>query len=148
MKWLLQLLVLSCLGALGGLLIYSVVGEPSREVACNPAELGEWEVCWDTVENEWAGQVLWIDARSEAEYTKGHVKGALWVSEKDAAARLSESEMMQAIGMAGVEKRKVVVYCASEACGSSVYIADQIRKTGFHDEVYTLFGGWKSVRLD
>ncbi|GAA5494216.1 hypothetical protein Rhal01_00374 [Rubritalea halochordaticola] len=145
LRFLVQTIVILLLGALSGVAVYMVVGQPDRSVKCVQADLGEWEVCWDTVTADWGGDVLWIDARSQREYDKKHLDGALLVREKDAENDLAQDEVMQAIGMSGVEGKKLVVYCGTEACGASKSVAEKIRATGFHSEVYTLFGGWKAV---
>jgi Fe2+ transport system protein FeoA len=42
----------------------------------------------------------------------------------------------------------VVVYCASEGCGSSEPVARKIRELGVvpSEQVYVLSGGWKALR--
>lgn len=145
LRWITQTLLILLLGAASGFAVYVFKGEPDRTVKCDQADLGEWEVCWATVQSEWHGDVLWVDARSDREYERKHLEGALLVREKDAENDLAQEEVMTAIGMAGLNKRKVVVYCATEACGASKSVAEKIRATGFHDQVYTLYGGWNAV---
>lgn len=125
---------------------YLVVGEPERGVKCEQQTLEQGAVCLDTVLNDWGGEVIWVDARSDTEYKKLRVAGALFISESDVDRYLSDPNTMQQIGMAGVEGKKLVVYCATEACGSSKAIAERIRQSGLHEEVYTLHGGWKAIQ--
>lgn len=89
--------------------------------------------------------MLWVDARGLAEFTKAHLADAILIPETDADNQISVPEHMEKIGMSGVKGQKLVVYCATDACGSSELVAKKIRDTGFHSEVYVLHGGWKAV---
>jgi hypothetical protein len=40
----------------------------------------------------------------------------------------------------------VVVYCSSEACGTSRQVADRIRKLDLGPKVKVLFGGWDAIK--
>lgn len=145
MRWIYQSLALIAISALAAGAIYLLVGAPDRSVPCVQAELEADQVCLETVLSEWGGDVLWVDARSDREYKKGHLPDAILIPETDAENQIAVPETMERIGMAGVESRKLVVYCGTDACGSSELVAEKIRATGFHSEVYVLFGGWKAV---
>ena len=107
--------------------------------ACNPAELGEGEICLADV----AGDVLWVDARSRAEWMESGIEGSvLW----NLDPREDESEMEAGVAIrmaAGAEL--VVVYCGSESCGTSRQIAERIRRLGLGLPVKTLHGGWDAL---
>ncbi|MFC5049158.1 rhodanese-like domain-containing protein [Rubritalea spongiae] len=145
MRWVYESLALVLISAVAAGGIYLLVGAPDHSVPCVQAELKADQVCLETVMSEWNGDVLWVDARSDREYRKGHLPEALLISETDAENQIAVPETMERIGMAGVEGRKLVVYCGTDACGSSELVAEKIRTTGFHSEVYVLFGGWKAV---
>lgn len=145
MKWLVQAIVLIVLGVVTAWVGYGVVGEPERGVKCDPQQLESGEVCLETVQQEWKGEVIWVDARSEKEWKAKRVAGAIFVAESDMDRFLSEPATMQQIGMAGVEGKRLVVYCATDACGSSKAVAERIRESGLHDHVYALRGGWKAI---
>jgi len=146
MLWLKQLFVFCFLSVLGVVIIFVTTTPLDRHLKCDQTNLAEWEICWETVINDLDGNVLWVDARSEREFKNKHLNGALWIAETNSDERLSDPEIMQSIGIAGMNKKKVVVYCATNSCGSSKYVAERIRSTGFHDEVYILFGGWKAIK--
>lgn len=148
LRWITQTVIISLLGLASGFAVYLYHGEPDRTVKCDQSTLSEWEVCWDTVEVDWKGDVLWIDARSEREFASKHLDGAMLVREQYAESDLAEEKVMTAIGMAGMNQKKVVVYCATKECGASKTVAEKIRATGFHDQVYTLYGGWNAVPLE
>ena len=89
--------------------------------------------------------MFWVDARDESEFAKGHLEGAILIPETDVDNQIAIPEHMEKIGMSGVNGQKLVVYCATDACGSSELVAKKISDTGFHSEVYVLQGGWKAV---
>ena len=144
-RWIYQTLALLVLSAGIAFAMFLVVGPPDRSVPCVQAELKESHVCLSTVLGEWGGNVFWVDARSETEFRKGHLVGAILIPETDADNQIAVPEHMEQIGMSGVNGQKLVVYCATDACGSSELVAKKIRDTGFHSEVYVLQGGWKAV---
>jgi rhodanese-related sulfurtransferase len=106
---------------------------------CDPALLRKDEICLGDVE----GNVLWVDARSRSEWEENGLEGSiLWnmdpkeddmAFESEAAARVFAAEL-------------VVVYCGSEACGTSRQIADRIRKLDLGPTVKVLFGGWDAIK--
>ncbi len=144
-RWIYQTLALLVLSAGVAIAMFFVIGPPDRSVPCVPTELKENHVCLSTVLDDWAGDVLWVDARGESEFGKGHLEGAILIPETDADNQIAIPEHMEKIGMSGVNGQKLVVYCATDACGSSELVAKKIRDTGFHSEVYVLQGGWKAV---
>jgi rhodanese-related sulfurtransferase len=144
-RWIYQTLALLALSAGAAVAVYLVIGPPDRSVHCVPAELKEDHVCLATVLGDWEGDVLWVDARGTVEFSKGHLEGAILIPETDTDNQIAIPENMEKIGMSGVNGQKLVVYCATDACGSSELVAKKIRDTGFHSEVYVLQGGWKAV---
>lgn len=146
MKWLTQTLGILLLATLCAVALYLCAGVPDRSFTCVQSELEEHHVCLETVARDWQSDVLWVDARSQSEFEKDHLAGALWISESDAEEQLASPSNMEQIGMSGVNQQKLVVYCATDACGSSEVVAEKIRETGFHSEVYVLQGGWKALQ--
>ena len=133
------------LSALIAVTTYLIVGAPDRSVPCVQTDLEGDQVCLETVLKQWGGEVLWVDARSQAEFKKGRMAGALLITETDADNMIALPDNMEAIGMSGVQGKKLVVYCGTDACGGSKLVAKKIRDTGFHSEVFVLYGGWKAV---
>ena len=70
-------------------------------------------------------QVIWIDARDEADYHAEHITGII---------QLMETWL--------THPRPIVVYCGSQRCGTSKRIAERLRKALPDAEVYSLKGGW------
>lgn len=87
-------------------------------------------------------QVLWVDARSLEAYQRGHIPGAVWLSQDDwesgVEAFLSAWEPGQA----------VVVYC-DERCNESAAVAEILEKDYGIESVYVLRGGmaaWQQAK--
>lgn len=144
-KWLQQSIILLALTAALAAVMYVFTGPVDRRVHCEQSKMASDHFCLATVMAEHQGNVLWVDARDAKSYAKQHVPGAILVPENDAENYLSKPEVMQAIGMSGVEGQVLVIYCGSEACGSSKHVAQKIRATGFHSKVFILHGGWKAI---
>jgi rhodanese-related sulfurtransferase len=126
------------LAAAGG--TWLVKGPPGRQLHCDPAVLKPDEVCLDSIP---AGDgVVWVDARSRADWEKNGVPGSLlW--------NLDPAEDMQAfeagVAMRISETPRVVVYCGDENCGVSRQVADRIRNLDLGAEVSVLHGGWRAL---
>lgn len=82
------------------------------------------------------GDVLWLDARSRAEFEEGHIPGALLLNE-------DEWEGLFFDFMAAWEPgQKVVVYCGGSLCQASEEVARRLRTSLEDDDIYVLRGGW------
>lgn len=146
--WLTQSIWIICLTVLAALGVYFIVGEPDRSYPCVQAELEGNHVCLSTVLDDWNGDVLWVDARDKTAFSQAHIEGAILIPENDAENQLTVSEHMEAIGTSGVNGQKLVVYCATDACGASELVAKKIESTEFHSEVFVLQGGWKAIAAE
>ncbi len=136
----LGVIVLVSLAAAGA--TWLVKGPPSEPAAfvCDPAQLTEGEICLADV----SGNVLWVDARTRSEWKRNGLEGAiLWNLDPKEDENAMEAGV--AMGIAGGAEL-VVVYCGSEACGTSKQIANRIRGLGFGTPVKTLHGGWDALK--
>ena len=81
--------------------------------------------------------LLWIDARSEAEYRNEHVPGALRLVAE------SWEQLAPRVLEAWEPDRTAIVYCASPGAQASREVAGRLRdfKLG---PVFVLQGGWKA----
>lgn len=126
------------LAAAGG--TWWIKGPPVRALHCDPATLKEDEVCLESISP--GDPVVWVDARSRADWEKNGVPGSvLW--------NLDPAEDMQAFE-AGVAARilttpRVIVYCGDENCGLSRQVADRIRALDLGAKVSVLRGGWRAL---
>ena len=136
-----QLAVISAisLAAAGG--TYLAIGPPERTLKCDPASLKSDEVCLEAVPS--GDDILWVDARSRADWETNGLPGALlW--------NLDPAEDMQGFEAEGAARiltsRQVVVYCGDENCGVSRQIASRIRALDLGPEVLVLHGGWRALK--
>jgi len=121
---------------------YWVQGPPTREVPCDPAKLKADEVCLGRVMSEWKGRVLWVDARSRADWQRNGMAGsALWNLDPTENMQTFEAEVAGRM----IDGPKVVVYCGSEKCDTSRQVADRIKALQLGNEVVVLYGGWRAL---
>jgi rhodanese-related sulfurtransferase len=114
--------------------------KPALIVHCDPAKLKPDEICFDQV----MGKVFWVDARSREEWQKnGYPNSILWNLDPKEDALKMEADAVFKIA----ESNLVVVYCASQSCGTSRQIAEKIRKLELGPRVKVLYGGYPSLRL-
>ena len=133
------------LSAAAGLITWKVVGAPDRAIPCDPESLPEHQVCLSTIRNWPEDAILWVDARPRAEWKKNGVKGSVLVNDLEEWFDLEPEFMMQ---MMGNPRAKVVVYCNQAGCGSSKYVANQLRERHagtLNFEVHVLQGGIKAL---
>jgi hypothetical protein len=88
----------------------------------------------------WGGHVVWIDARGEQAWRRGHIDGALPLTESGWERELSAVHQMELAG------RAIVVYGEKSASGEPERIARRLREVFPDAAVFTLAGGWSSWR--
>ena len=105
---------------------------------CDPATIKADEICFDQA----PADTLWIDARTRSEWEKnGYPNSILWNLDPKEDANKMEADAAMKI----IESKMVVVYCTSQACGTSRQIAEKIRKLDLGVTVKTLHGGYPSL---
>jgi rhodanese-related sulfurtransferase len=105
---------------------------------CDPNAIKADEICFDQV----SGNVLWIDARSRNEWEKnGYPNSILWNLDPNEDSLKMESDAVFQIA----ESEKIVVYCGSEACGTSRLIVEKIQKLELGVDAKVLHGGYPSL---
>jgi rhodanese-related sulfurtransferase len=85
-----------------------------------------------------AVRVLWIDARSEADYGRGHIPGAVLLNED------SWEKLLPAVLSAWQPDDLVIVYCDSGRCDASHKVAQRLTREAGIDGVKVLKGGWQA----
>jgi phage shock protein E len=73
----------------------------------------------------WAGEVHWIDVRSESEFAAGHVEGAINIPHTEITARIAE--------VTSNKDARLYLYCRSGR--RSAFAADELTGLGFSDVV-------------
>lgn len=93
------------------------------------------EIDMDSI-RQWKDGVLWIDARSRANFEQEHIPTALplnfqeWDKELDAVLDAWKSE------------RPTVVYCGGGDCDASLEVAMRLKRDAQINNIYILKGGW------
>lgn len=119
---------------------YLIKGPPLRKLYCDIATLKPDELCLEQIAID--ADVLWVDARSRAEWKKNGLEGSiLWNLDPSEDMLAFESEAAVRIAASP----RVVVYCGDENCGLSRQIASAIRKMDLGAEVFVLRGGWRAL---
>jgi rhodanese-related sulfurtransferase len=86
-------------------------------------------------------KIVIIDARALAEYTSGHVAGAINLPNEDRSQALGW--LTQNLG----PELRLIIYCRSETCEDSLQLADFLAQQGFEAGRISLFhSGWEGVR--
>ena len=76
---------------------------------------------------------LFLDARDEAYYNKGHIKGAI--------KNIFFMELLYNIESIQSKQAPLVVYCGDPGCGDSEDLAYNLQDAGF-TKLYVFKGGW------
>ena len=79
---------------------------------------------------------IWVDAREVEEFEESHLPGALFFDESD-----WETGFFELMNTWLMQPRPIVIYCGTEACGTSKRIAERLRKSLPDAEIYSLKGG-------
>ena len=86
----------------------------------------------------WGENVVWVDARPDAEFARDHVPGAVSLNED------RWNELLPQFLAAWSPGKKVVVYCSTESCDLAREAAERLRKEAQIPEVFVLEGGWEA----
>jgi rhodanese-related sulfurtransferase len=135
-----QLAVISAISLAAAGSTFLAIGPPERTLKCDPASLKSDEVCLESVPT--GDDILWVDARSRADWKSNGVPGSLlWNLDPAEDMRAFEAEGAARI----VTSRLVIVYCGDENCGVSRQVAARIRALDFGPEISVLHGGWRAL---
>ena len=86
---------------------------------------------------QWAGTILWVDARPDAEFASGHIPEAVSLNFENWSEEFPKFLDHYNPG------QRVVVYCSATSCQLSHEIADKLRASGISN-AYFLEGGWEA----
>ena len=85
----------------------------------------------------WGDRVLWLDARTKAEYDPAHIPGAMLLNEDD------WDGLLPPVLAAWNKDRYLVVYCG-QSCNASKEVAGRLRNDARLPNIYVLKGGWEA----
>ncbi len=86
----------------------------------------------------WGKNVLWVDARPDADFARAHIPGALPLNEN------RWDELLPHLIDQWDPSRKVVVYCSTLSCQASRDVARRLREEVSLPNVFVLQGGWEA----
>ena len=136
----LQSTVLLGLATIAGALVWKFHPEaPELYLSHNAISMGEITVEEARIRAA-AGPIVWLDARHEKEFQKGHIPGALLLNEYD-------WENLLIVAFPSITEAPdgspVIIYCDGHACAASRKVRDNLRQTPLGDrELLILHGGW------
>jgi len=83
-----------------------------------------------------SGQAIFLDARKQADYEAGHIKGALrcFLEEFDAEYPLVKDKLPK--------DALIITYCGGDECELSLFLARNLKTEGYAN-VKIFFGGWE-----
>ncbi len=82
------------------------------------------------------GPLLWIDARSDAEFSRDHIPEAMPLNADHWDAQVTQVLRSWQPGT------RVIVYCSQSGCGASRNVADRLRRDYRLPDIWVLRGGW------
>jgi rhodanese-related sulfurtransferase len=85
----------------------------------------------------WSANAIWIDARSDEEFQRNHVPGAILLNED------RWNDLLGPFLATWSPDKKVVVYCSSQSCNASREVARRLREEAQLKNVFVLEGGWE-----
>jgi rhodanese-related sulfurtransferase len=112
----------------------SAIFHPRRPAFSDPLGPGEIAVA-DALRQ--ARDFIWVDARADADFAKGHVPGALRLTEEE------WDDLVPAVLQAWPTGRQAVVYCSARQCQNSTSVAARLREFNV-GQVHVLKGGWEA----
>lgn len=138
--------ILVLLGAAIGLAFatWAITGGPERDVGCQPEDLKPGYICFvDAKELE---EVVWVDARTRVLWEKNGYPNSVLVTDhpsEDFPSLMAEA--FESLATA----QSVVVYCATEGCGSSEPVSQKIKELELipAEKIFVLAGGWKALEM-
>src|SRR5574341_1126986 len=83
-----------------------------------------------------SGQAIFLDARKQADFEAGHIKGALrcFLEEFDAEYPLVKDKLPK--------EALIITYCGGDECELSLFLARNLKIEGYTN-LKIFFGGWK-----
>ena len=102
------------------------------------SSIPESELVTVEVAKSWGDDAMWIDARPDDEFARGHVPGAISLNED------RWNELLPEFLQVWSPDKKIVVYCSAKSCNAAREVAERLRKEAqLPNEIRVLQGGWE-----
>jgi rhodanese-related sulfurtransferase len=85
----------------------------------------------------WGSNVIWVDARPDAEFARDHVPDAVPLNED------RWNDLVGSFLAMWTPDKKVVVYCSAQSCNAAREVAKRLRDEAQLKNVFVLEGGWE-----
>jgi rhodanese-related sulfurtransferase len=85
----------------------------------------------------WGENAIWVDARTDDEFARDHVPGAVSLNED------RWNELLPQFLQRWSPEKRVVVYCSAESCNAAREVAKRLRDEAQLKNVFVLQGGWE-----
>lgn len=95
------------------------------------------EVTLAQIRERWKGDVLWLDARPNDQFDRGHVPGAALLNEQH-----FDEQVLAMLDTLQTNTKPVIIYCGGEKCEASRKMRGKLLQIVSLDECYVLKGGW------
>ena len=122
---------------------------PRRMPPCVQEKLPENRMCLETLRARYGDRIIWIDARSEADYELNHLmmsENRMFPIRRGVDMQLQIDAAIGRLLEAHERGECVVVFCTAD-CGSADEIAAELRRLGMIEApIYTLEGGWDALK--
>ena len=103
------------------------------------ARVAESDMVSVDLARSWGPNVIWIDARPDADFERDHVPAAILLNE-DRWNELLPPFLQQQWS----PEKKIVVYCSAESCNLAGDVARRLREEAkLPNEIRVLKGGWE-----
>lgn len=83
--------------------------------------------------------VQWVDARTDEDFERGHLEGAILLNEE------RWEELLTGFLDVWSPDAPTIVYCSSQSCLRSHEVAERLREELGIETIYSLEGGWESL---
>lgn len=130
--------------AAGAALLTQAIHPRAPAFYLSEAPVGKDEVNLQQIQERWQGDVIWLDARTQEVYEKGHIPGAHLVNEQG-----FQEQLLGLLDIFQTTDKAVIIYCDGEKCEASRNIHEQMKATVALEDLYILKGGypaWKAAQ--
>ena len=85
----------------------------------------------------WGENAIWVDARSDEEFARDHIPGAVSLNED------RWNELLPQFLERWSPDKRVIVYCSAASCNAAREVAKRLRDEAQIKNVFVLQGGWE-----
>ncbi len=101
------------------------------------------EVTLKQIQEKWQGQVVWLDARPQDQYDKGHIPEARLLNEQ-----AFDQQLLAMLDVLQTTTKPVIIYCGGERCDASRKMREKLLQMVPIEDCYVLKGGWPAWQAE